>query len=215
MNTYKLNTVFSSVSRGPDGVGVNELKRRLLISDPDRYGVTVPRTTHIYIYHLHAQWFLILLKAAVSLPPCFLSDTSREKRRQENEGVDYHFVSTHMFEEHILNNRYAGYADVPLEVPDVTNSPTWVCLLILTLLFHESDGYHFYCLLITIFNCLPVCARPRFIEYGRYNGHYYGTSLDSMHRVMAEGKVCLLDVHPSVSIVPSKSGSANTFSQNR
>ncbi|XP_071348445.1 MAGUK p55 subfamily member 7-like isoform X2 [Trachinotus anak] len=95
---------------GPSGVGVNELKRRLLISDPDHYGVTVPYTT-------------------------------REKRRQENEGMDYHFVSTHMFEEDILNHR--------------------------------------------------------FIEYGRYGGHYYGTSLDSVHRVMAEGKVCLLDVHPS------------------
>ncbi|KAE8291262.1 MAGUK p55 subfamily member 7 [Larimichthys crocea] len=94
---------------GPNGVGVNELKRRLLISDPDHYGVTVPHTT-------------------------------REKRRQESEGVDYHFVSIHVFEEDILNHR--------------------------------------------------------FIEYGRYNGHYYGTSLDSVRRVMAEGKVCLLDVHP-------------------
>uniref|UniRef100_A0A3B5B240 MAGUK p55 subfamily member 7-like n=1 Tax=Stegastes partitus TaxID=144197 RepID=A0A3B5B240_9TELE len=92
------------------GVGVNELKRRLLISDPDRYGVTVPYTT-------------------------------REKRRQESEGVDYHFVSVHMFEEHILDHR--------------------------------------------------------FIEYGSHGGHYYGTSLDSVYRVMAEGKVCLLDVHPS------------------
>ncbi|XP_044076884.1 MAGUK p55 subfamily member 7-like isoform X2 [Siniperca chuatsi] len=95
---------------GPSGVGVSELKKRLLISDPDRYGVTVPHTT-------------------------------REKRMQEKEGVDYHFVSIHMFEEDILNHR--------------------------------------------------------FIEYGRYGGHYYGTSLDSVNRVMAEGKVCLLDVHPS------------------
>ncbi|KAK2895619.1 hypothetical protein Q8A73_015107 [Channa argus] len=95
---------------GPSGVGVNELKRRLLISNPDHYGVTVPHTT-------------------------------REKRRQENEGVDYHFVSVHTFEGGILNHR--------------------------------------------------------FIEYGMYKGHYYGTSLDSVHQVMAEGKVCLLDVHPS------------------
>ncbi|XP_030607659.1 MAGUK p55 subfamily member 7-like isoform X1 [Archocentrus centrarchus] len=95
---------------GPSGVGVNELKRRLLISDPDRYGVTVPYTT-------------------------------REKRRQESEGVDYHFVSVHLFEELILNHR--------------------------------------------------------FVECGSYRGHYYGTSLDSVHRVMAAGKVCLLDVHPS------------------
>ncbi|KAF0047279.1 hypothetical protein F2P81_000912 [Scophthalmus maximus] len=95
---------------GPNGVGVRELKRRLLISDPDRYGVTVPYTT-------------------------------REKKRLENEGTDYHFVSVHMFEEDLLNHR--------------------------------------------------------FIEYGRYRGHYYGTSLDSVHRVMADGKVCLLDAHPS------------------
>ncbi|XP_053293067.1 MAGUK p55 subfamily member 7 [Pleuronectes platessa] len=95
---------------GPSGVGVSELKKRLLISNPDRYGVTVPYTT-------------------------------REKRRQENEGVDYHFVSINMIEEDILTHR--------------------------------------------------------FIEYGRYKGHYYGTSLDSAHRVMAQGKVCLLDAHPS------------------
>ncbi|XP_029309257.1 MAGUK p55 subfamily member 7-like [Cottoperca gobio] len=95
---------------GPSGVGVNELKRRLLLSDPDHYGVTVPHTT-------------------------------REKRRQENEGVDYNFVSSHMFEEDILNHR--------------------------------------------------------FVEYGRYSGHYYGTRLDSVHRVLAEGKVCLLCVHPN------------------
>lgn len=48
--------------------------------------------------------------------------------------------------------------------------------------------------------CLCLSLFIRFIEYGRYNGHYYGTSLDSVQRVMAEGKVCLLDVHPSVSV---------------
>ncbi|XP_051944060.1 LOW QUALITY PROTEIN: MAGUK p55 subfamily member 7-like [Hippocampus zosterae] len=94
---------------GPSGVGVNELKRRLLLSDPDLYGTSVPHTT-------------------------------REKRSQETEGMDYHFVSVHKFEEDILNRR--------------------------------------------------------FIDYGTYRGHYYGTSLNSVYRVMAEGKVCLLDVHP-------------------
>uniref|UniRef100_A0A3P9HED8 Membrane protein, palmitoylated 7b (MAGUK p55 subfamily member 7) n=1 Tax=Oryzias latipes TaxID=8090 RepID=A0A3P9HED8_ORYLA len=94
----------------PSGVGVNELKRRLVISDPDRYGISVPYTT-------------------------------REKKGQEREGVDYHFVSVHKFEEDILNHRL--------------------------------------------------------IEYGSYRGHYYGTSLDSVHRVMVTGKMCLMDVHPS------------------
>uniref|UniRef100_A0A3B3URH4 MAGUK p55 subfamily member 7-like n=1 Tax=Poecilia latipinna TaxID=48699 RepID=A0A3B3URH4_9TELE len=95
---------------GPSGVGVNELKRRLVISEPDRYGVSVPYTT-------------------------------REKRRQESEGLDYHFVSVQAFEELILNHR--------------------------------------------------------FVEYGQYRGNYYGSNLDSVQRVLAEGKVCLLDVHPS------------------
>ncbi|XP_057713893.1 MAGUK p55 subfamily member 7-like isoform X2 [Corythoichthys intestinalis] len=94
---------------GPSGVGVNELKKRLLISDPDLYGITVPYTT-------------------------------REKRSQETDGIDYHFVSVQKFEEDILNRR--------------------------------------------------------FIDYGTYRGHYYGTSLDSVHHVLSEGKVCLLDVHP-------------------
>lgn len=52
---------------------------------------------------------------------------------------------------------------------------------------------------------LSASAPPsRLIEYGSYNGHYYGTSLDSVNRVMAEGKVCLLDVHPGVSIRTSE-----------
>ncbi|XP_072297205.1 MAGUK p55 subfamily member 7-like [Eucyclogobius newberryi] len=95
---------------GPSGVGVSELKKRLLISDPDRYAVSVPYTT-------------------------------RERRKQETDAVDYHFVPLHKFEEDILHHR--------------------------------------------------------FIEYGRYKGHYYGLSLDSLDKVLAEDKVCLLDLHPS------------------
>ncbi|CAL9689013.1 unnamed protein product [Knipowitschia caucasica] len=95
---------------GPSGVGVSELKKRLLISDPDCYAVTVPYTT-------------------------------RERKQQETDGVDYHFVPLHKFEEDILLHR--------------------------------------------------------FIEYGRYKGHYYGSSLDSVNRVLADSKVCLLDMHPS------------------
>uniref|UniRef100_A0A3P8WLI2 MAGUK p55 subfamily member 7-like n=1 Tax=Cynoglossus semilaevis TaxID=244447 RepID=A0A3P8WLI2_CYNSE len=85
------------VLAGPNGVGLNELKKRLLLSDPDRFGVSVSRKSDCSQFHVH------------------------------------------------------------------------VCLL--------------------------------FIEYWRYKDHYYGTSLDSIHEVIAQGKVCLLDVHPSVSHV--------------
>ncbi|KAG7262431.1 hypothetical protein CRUP_001874 [Coryphaenoides rupestris] len=86
---------------GPPGVGVSELQRRLLVWDPDHFGVTVPHT-------------------------------SRGRKKQEQDGVDYYFVS-----------------------------------------------------------------QRKFMEYGVYRGHYYGTSLDSVLEVLAGGKVCLVDVHPS------------------
>uniref|UniRef100_A0A3B1IYR2 Membrane protein, palmitoylated 7b (MAGUK p55 subfamily member 7) n=1 Tax=Astyanax mexicanus TaxID=7994 RepID=A0A3B1IYR2_ASTMX len=94
---------------GPSGVGVSELKRKLLLSDPERFSVPVPHTT-------------------------------RECRRHERDGVEYHFISKHMFENHILNHK--------------------------------------------------------FVEYGEHGGHYYGTSVDSVRTVLAESKVCLLDVEP-------------------
>lgn len=40
---------------------------------------------------------------------------------------------------------------------------------------------------------------PRFLEYGEHKGNYYGMSLDLVRRVIAESKVCLLDVEPHVS----------------
>lgn len=40
----------------------------------------------------------------------------------------------------------------------------------------------------------------RFIEYGEYKENLYGTSLDSIHRVLDQNKVCLVDVQPEVSV---------------
>lgn len=39
----------------------------------------------------------------------------------------------------------------------------------------------------------------RFIEYGEYKDNLYGTSLESIHRVLDQNKVCLVDVQPEVS----------------
>ncbi|XP_031439779.1 MAGUK p55 subfamily member 7 isoform X4 [Clupea harengus] len=65
---------------GPTGVGLNELKRKLLISDPQHFGVTVPHTT-------------------------------RPKRNQETDGVEYHFFSKHLFETDIHNNKFIEYGE--------------------------------------------------------------------------------------------------------
>uniref|UniRef100_A0A3Q2CZ40 MAGUK p55 scaffold protein 7a n=1 Tax=Cyprinodon variegatus TaxID=28743 RepID=A0A3Q2CZ40_CYPVA len=94
---------------GPTGVGLDELKKKLLISDPQHFGFTIPHTT-------------------------------RPKRNQESDGVEYHFISKHLFETDIHNNKL--------------------------------------------------------VEYGVYNGNYYGTSLDSVRSVLSKNKVCLMDVQP-------------------
>uniref|UniRef100_A0A4W4FV92 Membrane protein, palmitoylated 7b (MAGUK p55 subfamily member 7) n=1 Tax=Electrophorus electricus TaxID=8005 RepID=A0A4W4FV92_ELEEL len=65
---------------GPTGVGLNELKKKLLISDPQHFSVTVPHT-------------------------------SRQKRNQESDGVEYHFISKHLFEADIQNNKFIEYGE--------------------------------------------------------------------------------------------------------
>ncbi|XP_061778332.1 MAGUK p55 subfamily member 7 [Nerophis ophidion] len=65
---------------GPPGVGLNELKRKLLSCDPQHFSVTIPHT-------------------------------SRPRRNQENEGVEYHFISKQLFETDIQNNKFIEYGE--------------------------------------------------------------------------------------------------------
>uniref|UniRef100_A0A672NIN9 Membrane protein, palmitoylated 7a (MAGUK p55 subfamily member 7) n=1 Tax=Sinocyclocheilus grahami TaxID=75366 RepID=A0A672NIN9_SINGR len=65
---------------GPTGIGLNELKRKLLISDPQHFSVTIPHT-------------------------------SRSKRHQESDGVEYHFISKHLFEADIQNNKFIEHGE--------------------------------------------------------------------------------------------------------
>jgi hypothetical protein len=36
------------------------------------------------------------------------------------------------------------------------------------------------------------------LEYGEYKGHLYGTSVDAVHAVLDEGKICIMDLEPQV-----------------
>ncbi|KAM3593549.1 uncharacterized protein V6R79_015097 [Siganus canaliculatus] len=65
---------------GPTGIGLNELKRKLLVSDPQHFSVTIPHT-------------------------------SRAKKNQESDGVEYHFISKHLFETDIHNNKFIEYGE--------------------------------------------------------------------------------------------------------
>uniref|UniRef100_A0A3B4Y7F3 MAGUK p55 scaffold protein 3 n=1 Tax=Seriola lalandi dorsalis TaxID=1841481 RepID=A0A3B4Y7F3_SERLL len=62
---------------------------------------------------------------------------------------------------------------------------------------HEREGveYHF----ITKAAFEADIQNGKFIEYGEYKDNLYGTSLESINRVLDQNKVCLVDVQPEFS----------------
>ncbi|XP_059503076.1 MAGUK p55 subfamily member 4 isoform X2 [Stegostoma tigrinum] len=94
---------------GPSGVGVNELRRRLIESDPHLFQSPVPHTTR---------------------PPL----------SYEEDGREYYFVSKETFEAMALSHR--------------------------------------------------------FLEYGEYKGHLYGTSREAVRLILDLGLICVIDLEP-------------------
>uniref|UniRef100_A0A672RZG4 Membrane protein, palmitoylated 7b (MAGUK p55 subfamily member 7) n=1 Tax=Sinocyclocheilus grahami TaxID=75366 RepID=A0A672RZG4_SINGR len=62
---------------------------------------------------------------------------------------------------------------------------------------HEREGVEYYFVSKHTFE--KYIFNHKFLENGEYKGNYYGMSLDSVCRVIAESKVCLLYVKPHVS----------------
>ncbi|CAO2615874.1 MAGUK p55 subfamily member 4 [Lemmus lemmus] len=94
---------------GPSGVGVNELRRRLIGLNPSCFQSAVPHTT-------------------------------RSPKSYEMDGREYHYVSRETFESLMYGHRM--------------------------------------------------------LEYGEYKGHLYGTSVNAVLAVLAEGKICVADLEP-------------------
>uniref|UniRef100_A0AAZ3SJ91 Membrane protein, palmitoylated 4a (MAGUK p55 subfamily member 4) n=1 Tax=Oncorhynchus tshawytscha TaxID=74940 RepID=A0AAZ3SJ91_ONCTS len=92
---------------GPSGVGVNELRKRLIKLNPHTFQGAVPHTT-------------------------------RPARDGEGTGKEYNFVTKELV--------------------------SLVC--------------------------------PRFLEYGEYKGHLYGTSIDAVKDVIDSGRMCVIDTEP-------------------
>lgn len=95
---------------GPTNSGHDELRRRLLAIEPEKFAVAVPRKTwqyHIYKYKFQKGQKVLL---CVFVPEFFLcnksnqsflllgSDTTRNSRIHERNGREYHFVSRPAFE---------------------------------------------------------------------------------------------------------------------
>ncbi|XP_040912712.1 MAGUK p55 subfamily member 4-like [Toxotes jaculatrix] len=94
---------------GASGVGVNELRKRLIKLNPSTFQGPVPHTT-------------------------------RPIRAGEQTGREYHFITKELFEYMVCNHR--------------------------------------------------------FVEYGEYKGHLYGTSTDAIDDVLRRGRMCIIDVEP-------------------
>ena len=62
---------------------------------------------------------------------------------------------------------------------------------------HETDGidYHF----VTKQKFEQDILTGKFVEHGEFERSIYGTSLDSIRRVVESGKICVLNLHPQVS----------------
>lgn len=42
----------------------------------------------------------------------------------------------------------------------------------------------------------------KFLEYGEFEGNYYGTKFDSVRKMIRSGKMCILDLNPTVCHLP-------------
>ncbi|KAF7666606.1 hypothetical protein LDENG_00100400 [Lucifuga dentata] len=59
---------------------------------------------------------------------------------------------------------------------------------------HEREGVEYHFISKAAFEA--DIQKNKFIEYGEYKDNLYGTSLESIHRVLYQNKVCLVDVQP-------------------
>ncbi|XP_069011688.1 MAGUK p55 subfamily member 3-like isoform X1 [Embiotoca jacksoni] len=59
---------------------------------------------------------------------------------------------------------------------------------------HEREGVEYHFISKAAFE--TDIQNSKFIEYGEYKENLYGTSLESIHRILDQNKVCLVDVQP-------------------
>ncbi|XP_077435705.1 MAGUK p55 subfamily member 4-like isoform X3 [Vanacampus margaritifer] len=58
----------------------------------------------------------------------------------------------------------------------------------------EQTGREYHFVNKELFDYM-VCSR-RFVDYGEYKGHKYGTSIDAINEVIKRGHVCIIDIEP-------------------
>lgn len=86
---------------GSEGIGRRTLKNRLINSDPDRFGTTMPRNL------LHFSSF----KDGTSIIINQFVDTSRPMRELEEDGMGYWFVSRDEMEHDVRDHQFLEFGE--------------------------------------------------------------------------------------------------------
>lgn len=87
-----------------------------------------------------------------------------------------------------LKNRIVSYDPDRFEIPlPHTSRPIRV---------GEIDGKHYY--FVSREQMEKEIADGKYLEYGEYQGHLYGTKLDTIRDVIRSGKMCVIDPNPQV-----------------
>lgn len=60
----------------------------------------------------------------------------------------------------------------------------------------ETDGESYW--FVTPEHMERDIAGNKFVEFGEYEGSYYGTKYDAVRQVVRSGRMCILDVNPQV-----------------
>ncbi|XP_074513630.1 MAGUK p55 subfamily member 4-like [Sebastes fasciatus] len=72
----------------------------------------------------------------------------------------------------------------------------------------EQTGREYHFVTKELFEYM-VCNH-RFVEYGEYKGHLYGTSTDAIDEVLKRGRMCIIDIEPH-SILPLRTGKLKPY----
>ena len=62
----------------------------------------------------------------------------------------------------------------------------------------ELDGRDYHFVPRVVFEA--DIAAQKFVEYGEFEKNLYGTSVEAIRSVVNSGKICILNLHPQVSV---------------
>lgn len=136
---------------GPTNSGHDELRRRLLSVQPEKFAIAVPREYPCGERGQQSGVFQLPCSFAVPLPRCEAvrlvsgADTTRTPRIHERNGYEYHFVSRTAFENDLASGKFIEFGEFEKNlygtssdsVRDVVNSGR-ICVLCL----HTRVGKH-------------------------------------------------------------------------